>query len=172
MRKLALGVLLPVLVAASVLADGEVSSEDPQGVLRGILEEARRRSEAPPAQPEAAAEIDTEALRKHALAVNLALRNRFWDRAEDLKAYEIRDLKQARIDECRQAADEITRLEETIREKERERRRALRAALDGLIGGEGRRERGGVIEGVDRRRRRRREVNHDDGLEKDKEAQS
>lgn len=166
---LALGVLLALVVSASVLADNEATGDDAQAALRAILQEAKRRAEAPPAQPQEAAEADPEALRKHALAVNLSLRNKSWDRAQDLKAYEIRDLKKARMDECRQVAEEIHRLEETIKDKERERRRALRGTLDGLVGGDGRRERVGGIEGADRRRHRR-NVNHNDGLDKDKKA--
>ncbi|MFW6164096.1 MAG: hypothetical protein ACODAJ_15115 [Planctomycetota bacterium] len=173
MRKLALAAFYPMLAAAALAAAGETAGEDPQAVLRAILQEAKRRVEAPPTEAEDTTDVEPEAIRKHALAVNLSLRNRFWDRAADLKAYEIRDLKRARMDECRQVAERIRSLEETIKEKERERRRALRGSLDGVMGSGGVRSLGGErLGGLDsaERRRHRRDEHHNDGLDKDKKA--
>ena len=156
-----------ILFAAilAVLTPLGAGAEDPQAVLRAILAEARRRVEQPveAAEPEA----DPKPLRKEALARNVALRNAFWDKAEALHKQEVAALKDERMDECRQVAQEIARIEQTIKEKERERRKAERGILDGGGVGEG-----GVPlgEGSGVRRHRRNRATTNDGLDDDKKA--
>ena len=159
------------LLIASLAVQAAWAEDDAKATLQSILEKARRRAEAPPPQEPSPAKPDPEALRKHALATNLSLRNRYWDGAESLKKQEVSTLKAERMAECRGVAQQIARLDETIKRKERERRKAERGLLDGGYGG-GEGEGGGVsgIEGVSTRRRRRRPSRPNDGLEDDKKA--
>jgi len=155
---------LAVLTPSAARAEA-AGAEDPQAALRAILAEAHRRVEQPvePAEPDA----DPKALRKQALARNVALRNAFWDKAEALHKQEVAALKDERMDECREVAQEIARIEQAIKKKERERRRAERGILDGGGVGEG-----GVPlgEGSGVRRHRRKRATPNDGLENDKTA--
>lgn len=161
-------ILFAAILAAltpSVARAEAAGAEDPQATLRAILEEAHLRVEQPAqtAEPDA----DPKALRKQALARNVALRNAFWDKTEALHKQEVADLKDERMDECRQVAQEIARIEGTIKEKERERRKAERGILDGGGVGEG-----GVPlgEGSGGRRHRRNRATPNDGLDNDKTA--
>jgi len=156
--------MLAVLTPSAARAEA-AGAEDPQAALRAILEEAHRRVEQPveAAEPDA----DPKALRRQALACNVALRNAFWDKTEALHKQEVAGLKDERMDECRQVAQEIARIEQTIKGKERERRKAERGILDGGGVGEG-----GVPmgEGSGVRRHRRNRGTPNDGLENDKKA--
>lgn len=57
---------------------------------------------------------------------NLSIRNRFWDKASDIKKEEVRQLKAEYMDRCTKAVQDIRRINETIRKKEDKRKDRMR----------------------------------------------
>ena len=164
MRRAVLLLAAVALVAAALAAPP--ARADAKDALRAILEEARKRANVAETDTETKAEPDADTLRKQAHARNVALRNSYWDRADDVKKQEVAALKAARVDECRKVAQDIARLKDSIRKKERERREGERGTLDDMPRRSGSR---GSRDGLGHRNRRNR-ADSNDGLENDKKA--
>jgi len=107
---------------------------------------------------------DELAAQKKALATNLALRNRAWDKAEQLRKDEFTALKARRMHECLEAVRAIASIEDTIETKERKRREAERRWRES----ERRRKEGDSSSGLRVLGRRSKRPNHNDGLEEDR----
>lgn len=143
-----------LLQAIELNADEAVSAEPPEETTARAHPE---KKEAPPPDKGDAHEA--------AIYKNLALRNAFWDKAEELKKEEIRALKSQYLGQCKQVVDSISRAQRTIDQKERRRREADRRWREE----ENRRRRADEKAGRKRRRSTPR-PQHNDSLEKDRRA--
>lgn len=164
MRRAVLLLATVALLAAALAAPP--ARADAKDALRAILEEARKRANVAETNAETKAEPDADTIRKQAHARNLSLRNSYWDRADDVKKQEVAALKAARVDECRKVVQDITRLKDAIRKKERERREGERGTLDDMPRRSGSR---GSRDGLGHRSRRS-GADQNDGLENDRKA--
>lgn len=110
-------------------ADGQ-TSDVARDKLRSILitprdEPTSKKPTRKPSPADEAAAAEKEARAKIA-RYNLSLRNHFWDSAADLKKKDYDVLKAAFMDQARAVANDIDRLNRSIRDKERRRDEAER----------------------------------------------
>lgn len=103
--------------------EGKKSSDDAQDTdapAKGTPEKEGRATP-PPVKPKGDVSPEEKQARKAAVAKAFALRNHFYDRAEEIKEKEVNSLKAQYKEHILGMLREIKDLEETIRRKERER---------------------------------------------------